>query len=463
MKEGPRSGIFLAVFLLTISVSALPDISGEKIASDSSKPNSGPPQVDIGGGENPLCISGILGTTIQIAIPPLGRYAEKWQIVKLEGRLRLNASFKKNGFEALLQTDLYLYPEFETDPAPRRSGGAIRQGWIRFTGHFLEITTGWQMFSWGNADFFPTANVLDRPDFADLTVLDRSLRYRGTFGLKARLFTGNTALELVWLPAVFPAAMPQESGFWRFEYADIGTIPVKENNAPDPGIALDNGAFALRWGGSNGGIDFQLGWYYGPQRGLLLQSTMISNTATAALSIEKNPAINRVHCFTANAGFTTGKAVLRAELLFSPDMPAATYVADEALATAAAALSPGNSSIPIGTVSSEPYLAWTAGGDILLWGTAGRLLVEWKHDLYLKGTGPTEDFRISDIIALLLQDSFANGRVTIRIGALFTKRKEKHLGAAGYTCTWDFGNGFSLSQGTFLFAGIGCLQARYRF
>ena len=462
MKLRQISLLSLILLGSVFSLNALPDISGEKIAGDSTKTNKSLPGIDTDTGESPLKLGGLLETTAQIAIPPIGAYAEKWQLVKTEGRLRIEAVLKKNSFQGLLQTDFYLYPDMDPDPAPRTSGTLIRQGWIRFSGSRIELTLGWQNYAWGNADLFATANVLDRPDFADLAVLDSSQRSRGTFGLKTRLFTGSTSFELVWLPAVLPAAMPQESGFWRFSYDDIASTPVTELDGTDPDYKLKNSALALRWGGSVGGVDFHLGWYNGPMRNLLLRSTIISNAGAPNAEIQKSPVNARVNCFTLNAAFTAGKAALRLEALFSPDMPAATY-ADSALVLAVLPTLTADTGTELGTVDRKPYLAWTAGCDIQLWGTEGRVLVEWKHDIYLKTNSDVEDFRVSDIAALMLQDKFAGGRLNIKIGAVFTKRQEEYLGAAGYELTWNFGNGFSLTQGTFFLAGISYLQARCTF
>lgn len=460
-----RFGLYLILILITgvLPLSALPDISGEKMAGDNSATNSNtPPQVDTDAKESPFKLHGIAETTVQIALPPLGAYADEWQLVKTEGRLRLDAMLKKNSIQANVQTDLYFYPELEEDPAPRGTSGILRQGWIRYSGSTIELTLGWQKFSWGNADLFATANVLDRPDFSDLAVLDSTQRSRGTFGLKTRLFTGATSFELVWLPFVQPAVLPQNSGFWRFDYDDLAAVSVREANGDSPDADLKNSAIALRWGGSVSGVDFHLGWYNGALRGLLLRSTILSNAGTAAPVITKEPLSMRVHNFTANAAFTIGKAALRAEVLFSPNMPAA-QLADDALVTAALGGLTADTKTDLGTVKRTAYLAWTVGTDIQLWGTEGRLLVEWKHDLYLQETGDVEDFRISDIVALMLQDKFLQGRLNARIGAVFTKRDGKYLGAAGYELSWDFGNGFSLTHGTFFLAGISYLQARCTF
>ncbi|MCK4906856.1 MAG: hypothetical protein KAS64_04870 [Spirochaetes bacterium] len=457
-----KTKILLILMILPVSIAALPDISGEKIAGNTPKSNTIPVIKILKPAISPFRLNATLETTVQTAMPPLGSYVDKWQIAKIEGRFRLDAAFKKGNFEALIQNDLYLYPDLQDTAAPRSTSLVLRQGWLRVGGSLIELTLGWQIFSWGNADILPSANLLDRPDFSDLSVLDRSQRYTGTLGLKTRIFTGNRVLELVFLPTVRTASTAPEDGFWHFTYDDIGTTPVTEKKADNPDYELKDSAVAVRWGGSTSGMDFHIGWYYGPQRGLLLRSTLTGTNAATAV-VEKKPWQDRVHCFTLNSAFTIGKMAVRMETLFSPNMPILPYPDQTLISSVSGTLSPLNTSIPLGTVSRGPYLAWTIGADIHLWGNEGRMLIEWKHDLYLEKTDSIEDFRISDIFALMLRDKFFSNRLQIQAGGVFTQKKGEYLGAAGYRITWDFANGFYLTHGTFFLVGISYLQARYRF
>lgn len=433
----------------------MPDFSDFPVRQTNTETNSAPRQIS-----SKIAFSGELETTGLFSLPPLGSFAEKWQAAKLESRLRVQGLFSSAGLQASFTADFYQYaPVTDPDP-PRDDGIVLRQCWIGYSGETAAVRIGHQLFNWGNADLFPTVNALDRNDFRDLSALDRSLRTSGTFGVNLKLFTGDTSLEAVWQPVFQQSQTAAPGTFWHFTHDDLAGYTITEIQPQGRSADLKNGAVALRWGGNSSGVDFHINWYFGPQRGILLQTTA-SGTNSAEAKIHKVPVSKSVNIFSADLSFTAGKAAFRVELAWSPDMTTLLRPDTAAVTTAVANLTAAVQSIEINSLDSGQWFSWTAGMDWQLWGSDGRILIEWSHDLYTRNDSLREDFRTADILALMIKDSFLQGKLELQAGAIFTEREGNYLGAAGYTLTWKPLPNFSITQGSFFFAGVCFLQAKF--
>lgn len=409
-----------------------------------------------------LQLSGSLSSLSQFSLPPLGSYSEQWQVVKLENRVRLEAALTYSGLKTFALSDFYNYADLSDPSPPRPNGFLLRQLWIEYSGKNGSVRIGKQLLNWGNADLFPVVNTLDRPDLRDLSVLDRSQRYTGSYSVNSKFFIGNSALEAVWIP-VFQQTETAPSGtFWYFDHDDIGGFTVTETVADKPSADLKNGAFALRWGGNLAGSDLHINYYYGAQRGLLLQS-FVNGTGITNAAVTKKPKTSHVHLFSIDAAFTAGKTAFRFEIAYSPGMSGVEKPTADVVSNAAAGLDENSTGAAVNSLHKKRWLGWTVGMDWQLWGDDGRILLEWSGDRYLEQDNRMEPFRTSDLLAVMGQDTFINGKLVLQLGGVFTRREGEYLGAAGYTITVKPGSNFSFTHGTFFFAGICYLQVKYNF
>ncbi len=409
-------------------------------------------------------LHGFLESVNQVSIPGEGKRKDpdEYDVVKLEGRGRLNARLGSRSYHGMAVLDYYYYPESgsdsqpsETYTTPRESGRIEAQELYLRGGETLQFKLGKQLFSWGSADMFPVTNYFDQPDFREFFAIDKDDKNEGVPALSVKLLLGNFSLEGAATPVHNPALLPPRGSFWELSpepvELSVYSLPVTIEEGEKLRGGLDNSSYAARFGGTIGDFDFHLSYYNGINRTVILKPEL-TGTTPADASIEMKPLYERINAWGIDTAFTLGKFSFRGEASYSREMIAVREV--EAATLQAGLMQIGTTYVDISPAEKVPSLAYTVGADYKLWGDNGLVLVEWMDSRYLEDRELYREPLINGMLLFRVEDKFFNEGLEAEAGTLLRPEKGSKPGHLLFLdLTWNFQNGLSISAGGYIFRG----------
>jgi hypothetical protein len=153
----------------------------------------------------------------------------------------------------------------------------------------LDLRLGWQKFAWGRLDTFNPTDVINPRRYTDPFILRESDLKVGVPALRASYyfdslpFADSPSATAIWIPVPVSFRFPLQQERWFSPAANVPptleippafinpvlpgttvTTQLDTENDPAP-WTLENGAAALRLGGTSGGADWSLVYYDGPE------------------------------------------------------------------------------------------------------------------------------------------------------------------------------------------------------
>lgn len=401
-------------------------------------------------------VSGFLQSTFQAGVPFTSDSSD-YKIAKIEGRGRLDARYSYKSFFVKATLDAYYYPEQHFRSISPRNRLDASELYFQF-GEKLQVKAGIQRFSWGNAEVFGVTGFLTQLDLSEALAKETADIKRGIGALSVKYIMGNLGVETVWVPLRYSVITPD--GFWelkerkQYETEFINTDPVD--------YSIKKSSAALRMGGSFAGMDVFFSYFNGYYSSVLINSSMIETGSLIAGTIdysqvkkESRLEQERVNCVGIEISTVLKKITLRFESSIVPDMAAVEKIGDAEIDQVILDMSDGSSDGKLSEVRRVPYLAYTLGGDLNLWGSNGMLLFEWNQGIYLKDTGSYSVPALSYLLVVYLQDTFCDGRLMLRGGTLLRPVRFFPGGLFNAEVLWKFTTNLSLVFKGMVFMGNG--------
>lgn len=406
-------------------------------------------------------LSGFLQSDNHFAVP--AKVSSDYEVIKLEGRGRLNFKYGTEDYYAKSVMDVFFYPEPYNELNPH-DWGRIETQELYFTGgDRLRFKLGKQLFSWGKADLFSVTNYLAQPNRKESFATKAEDKNMGILALSLKYIFGDFSVEGAMTPLHNPVLTPVLDSFWSEDHGSIQSVSVQEVGPDRKTPGMENSSFSIRGGGTIGEVDFHLSYFYGYDNSIVFKPTLIeSEPAEIDDYIEMKPYYDRVHKFGFDLAFTLGKLSIRAEGAFTLDMAGVQKIKGDDVTTALVAL-PDTGEQEITTIDKVPYVEYVIGADYNLWGERGFILLEWMQDIYLKNTYSYRDVRISDILLIRAQDRFLGNRLGVQINGVLILRGDSAAAAPGCEVDWDFNNGMTMTTGGYLFIGMVYLKVKMEF
>lgn len=454
--------VFISFTLNLLFAATEEELDREFLSGTGTEKNPG-----VAGKEKKFDLRGFLESVNQVSIPGKGKRndPDEYDVVKLEGRGRLNARLGSRSYHGMAVLDYYYYPEpgsgsrsSETYASPRETERIEAQELYLRGGGTVQFKLGKQLFSWGSADMFQVTNYFDQPDLREFFAIDKEDKNEGIPALSVKVLPGNFSLEAAVTPVHNPALFPSERSFWELEPGPVeasgNSLPVTIEEGERLQGGISNSSFAGRFGGSIGDFDFHICYYNGINRAVILKPGL-TGTAPANVSIEMKPLYERIDAYGIDTAFTLGKFSFRGEASFSRKMIAVREVDSAALQNGLMQINNfGSTDVDISPGEKAPYFAYVVGADYNLWGNNGIVLVEWMDSRYLENRERYIEPLINGILLVRVEDMFFNESLEAEVGALLRPEKGSKPGQMLFLdLAWNFQNGLSIGAGGYLFQG----------
>jgi len=401
-------------------------------------------------------IFGFIESTNQFGISP-----DNPEIVKLEVRSKLTTTCTFGSFYAKMAADIFLYRMRYGIDDPYHEWGQIEAQELYFGGgNTFQFKIGKQKFSWGTADFFGVTNYFNQLDLREFFTKEEDDLSRGVLALSIKYLIGDFAIEAAVTPTHNPLLMPV--GFWALEIPGDDP-PIILNDTEYMPADFRNISFAIRGGGTIGGLDFHVSYFNGINSDLILEQELTGDTY-AEREIQMSPYFDRRHSIGLDLAFSIEKLSVRAESCFSFNMPTMEKQDPDDLDVlldywSTPAFSGGSIDSLLTAIGEEkkgivkvPHLSYVIGADYNLWGQNGRVLVEWGQGFYLDSADYNETL-FAGMLIIMLKDKFLDERLHARLGTILRPIDLPPgfvvLGEVG----WDFKNGFSMAAGGYFITG----------
>jgi len=374
-----------------------------------------------------------------------------YEIVKLEGRVNLNAEYSTGSLCAKTVLNGYYYHS-EDNPNIPRQGNRIELREVYLSGgEKFQFKLGKQLFIWGTADAFTVTNYMDRPDNREFMVTDKDDRFDGVYALSLKALFGDLSLELAVTPVHNRPYVP--SGFWKYEgdYLDMrgNEVEVDYTDSEGRGTSLDGVSCAARFGGTLGSLDFHLVYFNGMNSNSIY-CPFIVKESSGKNYIDFRTVYERVHCLGMDTAFTLEKLSVRAEAMYSFNMPGvvkAEYADYISAYLEAASGQAGDYAVT--HIAPDKYYAYAIGADYNIWGDNGLVLIEWMQSGYIddKYTDPF----FNKLLLIRLEDKFFNEHIYGEIVSTIRLVDDNPGYSLKVKLGWDFKTGLTLEGGCYIF------------
>ena len=296
--------------------------------------------------------------------------AKTGEIIKLEARARSTFKYGDAFQYGLATFDVFFYPENSTTGMPKESGKLYPYEAYIALGESLKFKIGKQVFNWGVADSFRITNYLDSRYLGELFFTEEDERYTGSFAVNVKYLFSDYAVEIAIIPQYVPYTMAPAGSYWNFSAATVnGVTPTFDTTSSAP-KDLENLSTGIRVGGTLGTFDFHLSYFHGINNNIVMVPYYTVPGPTA-VSLKPYFAISDKVGF--DSALTVGKFAFRSEILYSPNQGALHETETEMV----------TSTTSRQVVDEVPYLAYTLGFDVNLWGNNGQILMEYTNSNYL--------------------------------------------------------------------------------
>jgi hypothetical protein len=371
------------------------------------------------------------------------------EFIKLEARSRLNAKYGTEFFYGKAVFDVYFYPETALTSIAD-SGVIDPYEFYMAAGKKFQFKIGKIVHNWGSADAFRITNYLDQRDLRELFMKEEDERYRGSYSANIKYLLGDFAFEGSVVAGLNPVLFPTEGTYWGITPPTMnGVQPVfHPSSAPN---GYDDVSVAIRGGGTLGVFDFHLSYFYGTNNSIVMVPHVTMDMMTSEITnIDLYPDYDKVHKIGLDTALNIDKLAARLEGAFTFDQNA--LYSDETETTFVEQV--GTAATIKRNTGTAPYLAFTAGIDYNLWGSNGRVLVEYTNSFYVEDADLFEEEFFSNFLMLTLQDKFFNDNLEVKLMGIMRPQDDPGLMAGG-SIAYDFQNGLVLTAGTLIFIGGG--------
>jgi len=402
---------------------------------------------------NPWEINGFLRSSLQLALP-FSDDASEYEVVKLEGRGRLNTQYSSGTFSAKVTVDAFYYPLKLFKDTTQRNRIEAAELYVA-GGDRFQFKLGIQRFAWGNAEIFGVTGFFNRLDLSESLAKDPADITRGVAALSLKYIFGELAIEAAWCPMHYPVIVPR--GFWALK----DHKPYETEFIYNDSIRYDmtKSSAGARVGGTLQGFDAFVSYFNGYSSNVLINSTMIETGSLTAGDIdydavkrESRLEYMRVNSIGLELSRVIKKVTLRYESVVTPDMGAMKKVTDDDVDDVILAMSNDASDGELSSMSRVPYFAYTLGADWNIWGPSGMILLEWTQGLYLRNMTDYNYPALSYLMVIFLQDSFFDKRLTVRGGTVFRPIAVLPGGLLSGEVAWKFRQNCELAfRGMFFF------------
>ena len=373
--------------------------------------------------------------------------AKTGEIIKLEARARSTFKYGDAFQYALATLDIFFYPENTTTGMPRETGKIYAYEAYIALGETLKFKIGKQVFNWGVADSFRVTNYLDSRYLGELFFTEEDERYTGSFAVNVKYLFSDYAVEIAVIPQYTPYTMASTGSYWNFSPSAVnGITPTIDTSSSAP-KDLENISTGIRAGGTLGSFDFHLSYFHGINNNIVMvpYSTV---TGGSLSSIELKP----LNVISDKVGFdsalTVGKFALRTEILYSPNQGALHDTETEVVSQTNAANFTSRT-----VVDEVPYLAYTLGFDVNLWGKNGQILMEYTNSNYLSNPDDYQEEFFSNFLLVLLKDKWFDEKLEVSTYVILRPTNDDIGYIPMLSFIWDLSNGIYLTLGGMLFVG----------
>ncbi len=164
----------------------------------------------------------------------------------------LDLSFEKMGNKSAFKVNpvIYLY---DVDSLNLK----LRELYMDFFFKRFDLRIGKQQVVWGKADGVFITDIVSPLDLREFLLPDFYEIRRGIIASKLNYYTGNSTIELIWVPVFTPNEWPQPGSIWYIEPA----FPVKPEfnySRSDITAGIKNSEVFLKYASLGPKIDFEL-------------------------------------------------------------------------------------------------------------------------------------------------------------------------------------------------------------
>ncbi|MDH5717134.1 MAG: hypothetical protein OEZ22_05805 [Spirochaetia bacterium] len=380
-----------------------------------------------------------------------GKNPAESDIVKIETRARINSKYGTDFFYGKASADIYFYPVYYAAVNPQNSGEIDAYELYIAAGEKLQFKIGKQVFNWGSADAFRVVNYADQRDLREMFLKEEDERYRGVFALDFKYIFSDFSIETFFIPVPAKPLLPAEKSFWALQPENESEMPVKMDMSESEKLLLKNGAFAVRSGGTFGFLDIYLSYFHGQNNSIVFYPQITIDMATQApASVIIKPDFSKVNKAGVDLAFSIEKLALRAEAVYTHDQTA--VYKDENETTVINTDMTANEMTLEKNREKTQYFSYTTGADYNIWGSNGRLLIEYASSFYIKNSNKYEEEFFSNFLLISLEDRFFNEYLELKAMSILRLANDVAY-IPGLTITYNFQNGLKLTGGLMLIYG----------
>jgi hypothetical protein len=212
------------------------------------------------------------------------------------------------------QLDVKLWAEHETELEPKTTQElTLRKLTLQKEASHWALTLGKQIVLWGKADGFQLLNIVNPLDLREFVLGDDLRRRLPLWMVNAQLFPNqNQQIQFLLIPQTYHDRLPDPGG----EFDLAATMPPGTELLPlqEPGNEPHNWSYGLRWKATFEGWGVSL---IGLRN--LAGTPVAFPSLTPQGRLQLQPQVVKRTVFGAAADWSTGAAVVRFELAYSPD------------------------------------------------------------------------------------------------------------------------------------------------
>ncbi len=192
----------------------------------------------------------------------------------------------------------------------------LREAYVDLYFPSLDLRIGKQQIIWGKADGVFITDIVSPKDLSEFLLRDFDEIRMGVTGIKANYYSGNSTLEMVWLPMFTPTIYPQNNSIWAFRpRLPLPAVPVTIDHSHEAvAPTLGNSELFVRYSLMTSLADVELmaasTWDDDPTPHMVRQ---IDPDSHQVLGVTVFPEHHRLTMAGGSFSTTVGPAVLRGE------------------------------------------------------------------------------------------------------------------------------------------------------
>ncbi len=323
----------------------------------------------------------------------------------------------------------------------------LREAYLDLFFDNMDLRLGKQQIIWGKADGVFITDIISPKDLSEFLLRDFEEIRMGITALKADYYIGNSALEMVWVPAFTPTRFAEESSIWgrspEFKSPIPGVSPSLSYDYSQKAVpaTLENSEAFFKFSGVSSFIDYEVmgGYLYDddPSMHVTVDVTLDTNGVPQP-QLTLTPRHHRLSLVGGSTSMDIMGYVVRTELAY--------YAGKKFQANQTFQMDPMSMELP-SDLTEKDYLHYLVGLDFSLGSTRFSTQFIQKYILDYDDTIVQEE--VSNMSTFLVNRMFLNDLLTLQLFAYYDIINEDAL--VRPTVSYDLADGFEILGGANIF------------